>query len=136
MDFISTILAALTAGAAASGQTAASEAVENAYHTLKMLLLKKIASKQNEQNAQLILSKYEEKPEIWKEPLKDELIQIRADQDKEIVRMAQILLELLDQHQVTKDTFAIHHTGTMQGVVQGDYNTNTFNIDNRGDENV
>ena len=133
MDCISTILTALTAGAAAGGQTAASEAAKDAYHALITLLRKKIAGKQN---AQLILSKYEEKPEIWKEPLKDELIQIHADQDKEIVRIAQILLELLDQHQVTKGTFAIHNTGTMQGTVQGEHNTNTINISNKGDENV
>ena len=136
MDFISTILTALTAGAAAGGQATASEAVKDAYRALKTLLQKKITGKQNEQNAQLILSKYEEKPVIWKEPLKDELIQMRADQDKEIVRLAQILLELLSQQQATKGTFVIHNTGTMQGIAQGDHNTTTFNIGNGSDKNV
>jgi DNA-binding SARP family transcriptional activator len=133
MDFISTILAALMAGAATGGQATASQAVKDAYYALKTLLQNKITGKQN---AQLILSKYEEKPEIWKEPLKDALIQIHADQDKEIARVTQILLELLSQQQAAEGTFVIYNTGTMQGTVQGDHNTNTFNIDNRGNEDL
>jgi len=115
------ILTALTTGA----QGVANEAAKDAYHGLKTLIQRKFKGQPDEQSAQVALSKYEEKPDVWQEPLKDALIEAQADQDQTIVVAAHDLLELIKAHQQPLTHSVINNTGTMQGTTIGDHNTVT-----------
>lgn len=115
------ILTALTTGV----QGVANEAVKDAYHGLKTLIQRKFQGRPDEQSAQVALSKYEEKPDVWQEPLKDALIQAQVDQDQAIVVAAHDLIELLQIHQQPLSHNVINNSGTMQGTSIGDHNTVT-----------
>ena len=88
MDPITLILTALATGAT----KAAGEAVPDVYKGLKTLIQKKFAGKPE---AEMALTKHEEKPEVWKEPLKEALAESGIDKDEEILKAAQALLEQL-----------------------------------------
>jgi len=117
MDPLGLILAALTAGATAGVQGAAGEAVKDAYNSLKELLKRKLGSKPE---AQMVLSKHEEKPSVWEAPLRDALGQVAADQDSEVITSAQNLLTLINPQQAAKGKYNIQISGSVQGLVQGD----------------
>lgn len=85
MDPITTILAALVAGTV----KAAGDAVPDAYKGLKALIQKKFAGKPE---AEMALTQHEKKPEVWKEPLKEALVEAGIDGDEEILKAAQELL--------------------------------------------
>lgn len=85
MDPITVILAALVAGTA----KAAGDAAPDAYKGLKALIQKKFAGKPE---AEMALTQHEKKPEVWKEPLKEALVETGADNDEEILKAAQELL--------------------------------------------
>lgn len=93
-NLINLILSALGVGIAAGGQEAINDTVRGAYRSLKAHIQQKFSREPNEQEARLILEKYEEEPETWKEPLRKVLIRVNADQDEEIVKIAQKLQSL------------------------------------------
>ena len=126
MDPITLILTALAAGAAAGAQNTVSEAIKGAYRGLKTLVQRKFAGKPD---AELVLAKYEEKPEVWEEPLKDALIEAATDQDEEIIKAAQKLMVLVNPQQAATGKYSVQITGNVQGFVQGDNAqvTMTFN---------
>src|SRR5258708_20599914 len=66
MDPLSLILAAITAGAAASAKDTASAAIKDTYQGLKALIQRKFEGKPN---AQAALIEYEEDPETYDKPL-------------------------------------------------------------------
>ncbi len=91
ITFIVNALAA-GAGAIASSQAIANEGVQEVYQSLKALLQRKFAGTPD---ALLVLAKYEEKPTVWRAPLKEELTEVRADQDEEILKTAYNLMVLV-----------------------------------------
>ncbi|NJL42152.1 MAG: hypothetical protein HC899_40100 [Leptolyngbyaceae cyanobacterium SM1_4_3] len=84
------IVAALVAGAA----KAAADAAPDAYKGLKALIQKKFAGKPE---AEMALAKYEEKPKVWEEPLKEALVELGADQNQEILKAAQAVLDKIKE---------------------------------------
>lgn len=86
MDPITLILTALVAGTA----KAAGEAVPDAYKGLKAMIQKKFAGKPV---AEAMLEEHEKDPETYAAPLKKNLVEAGVDQDAEILKAAQALLE-------------------------------------------
>lgn len=123
MDPITIILSALAAGALAGAQSSASDAVKDAYQGLKSLIQRKLSGKPE---AELALVKHEEKPEIWRAPLTDALVESSIDKDDEIIRAAQQLMVLLNSQKETAGKFTMQTSGDVQGIVQGDHNQVTM----------
>jgi len=88
VDPITLILTALVAGTA----KAAGDAVPDAYKGLKTLIQKKLAGKPA---AEMVLAEHEKDPETYAAPLKKNLVEAGVDQDTEILKAAQELLEQL-----------------------------------------
>ncbi|MDJ0581583.1 hypothetical protein [Crocosphaera sp.] len=87
MEPISLILSALVAGAAKTADGVA----QDVYKGLKALIKQKFEN-QGKSDSVMILDKYEEKPEKTKPLLEDELTEVGADKDKEIIELAERLL--------------------------------------------
>ncbi len=100
MDPITLILAALVAGTA----KAAGDAVPDAYKGLKALIQKKFAGKPV---AEAMLDEHEKDPETYAAPLKKNLVEAGVDQDAEILKAAQALLEQLKPEAVAPGTINI-----------------------------
>lgn len=117
MDPITLLLTALTAGATFVGKETVSAAIEDAYHGLKARILRKLA---NKPDAESVLAKHEEKPEVWEAPLKDALTEAAVDQDEEIIKAAQKLMALVNPQQAAMGKYNVQIAGNIQGFVQGD----------------
>lgn len=100
MDPITLILAALVAGTA----KAAGDAVPDAYKGLKALIQKKFAGKPV---AEAMLEEHEKDPETYAAPLKKNLVEAGVDQDAEILKAAQALLEQLKSESSAPGTINI-----------------------------
>ena len=100
MDPITLILTALVAGTA----KAAGDAVPDAYKGLKALIQKKFAGKPV---AEAMLDEHEKDPETYAAPLKKNLLEAGIDQDEEILKAAQALLEQLKPEAAAPGTINI-----------------------------
>ena len=121
MDPISLILAALVAGAAKT----ADSVDQDVYNGLKALIKRKFES-QGKSDSAMILDKYEQKPEKTKALLEDELTEIGADKDEEIVKLAEKLNEQLSSKKTVEGEHGIYISGgTVQGVTGS--NSGTLN---------
>jgi hypothetical protein len=100
MDPVSLILQALVTGAT----KVAGDSVQDAYKGLKNLIQRKFAGKSGAEN---VLAKHEEKPEDWKEPLKEELVAVGADKDEEIINKAQELMKLANPQEAAQGKYNI-----------------------------
>jgi hypothetical protein len=118
MDAMAVILNALASGAAAAGQVTVSEAVKNAYHALKALIQRRFVEKPD---AALVLTKHAQKPEVWEAPLREALLEARADCDEDIIKAAQKLISLLNPPQAGASKYHVDIAGSVQGFVQGDH---------------
>ena len=116
MDPVSIIVTALTAGAVAAAKDTASQAIKDSYAGLKSLIQKRFAGKPE---AEMALTQHQNKPEVWKEPLKDALSQTGAAQNQDIVKQAQQLLKLINPQQASQGKYNIQ-IGEAKGVVIGD----------------
>src|SRR5438093_8024930 len=96
IDSMTLILRALATGAIDAAQSKTNKAVEEAYSELKTLIQKKFIGNGE---ATFVFDKYEEKPGVWEAPLKDELMQVNADQDREIIETAKTLVSLQESQQ-------------------------------------
>ncbi|TXI38934.1 MAG: hypothetical protein E6Q59_05765 [Nitrosomonas sp.] len=94
MDPISTIVAALAAGAAEAAKPTAVQAVKDAYEGFKALIVRKFLSSSTP------LQGVEERPssEVRQSALKEELVDAGADRDAEILNGLQDLIATLRQH--------------------------------------
>ena len=94
MDPISIIVAALVAGAAAAGKDAAAEAVKDAYHGFKELIMRKFGAKGA---VAAMIEQVEQQPDepAWQPALQVGLQQAQADKDPEVMEQAQKLWDLL-----------------------------------------
>jgi uncharacterized small protein (DUF1192 family) len=116
-DAINLIMTALSLGVASGLKDAATDTVKDGIHRLKALLQRKAAGRSE---ASVALAKYEEKPDVWEAPLRDELIHIGADRDEEILEAAKHLLTLVNPQQAAMGKYNVQITGPVQGFVQGD----------------
>lgn len=131
MDPITLILTALAAGAVASGQTIAGEAIKDSYAGLKALIQRKFAGKPK---AELALSEHESDPETWETPLKKALAEAHVEQDQEILEATHRVMSLLQSQQTALGKFNVQITGNVQGYSQGDYQQVTMNFGNEPKE--
>ena len=118
MDPITLILSALAAGATAAAKDTAGTAIKDAYQGLKALLQRHFSGKSE---AEMALGNYENKPDVWKEPVKDALTQTRADQDEAIIKAAQALMAKVDPQGAARGKFNVNISGPAQGTVIGDH---------------
>lgn len=100
MDPITLILTALVAGTA----KAAGDAVPDAYKGLKALIQQKFAGKPV---AEAMLDEHEKDPETYAAPLKKNLLEAGIDQDEEILKAAQALLDQLKPEAAAPGTINI-----------------------------
>ncbi|MEO8417860.1 MAG: hypothetical protein ABI475_03960 [Methylophilaceae bacterium] len=125
MDPITLILSALVAGATAAAKETATEAVKDAYHGLKALIQSKFSGRPD---AESVLSGYEKKPEVWKEPVKDALTETAADKDDTIIKAAQALLAKADPQGQAQGKYNVQFAGPVYGATIGDKNEVTNNF--------
>jgi hypothetical protein len=124
MDPVTLVLTALAAGAGLGLKDAASTAVTDAYNGLKALVRRKLAGRRD---GELALTRYEQDPQVWGEPLAQELNQARAANDGDLVVAAQAVMRLVDPAGSAAGKYSVVIHGS-QGVQVGDHNTqhNTF----------
>jgi hypothetical protein len=124
MEPVSLILAALVAGAAKP----AGDVAQDVYNGLKALIKRKFES-QGKSDSATILDKYEQKPEKTKPLLEDELTEVGADKDEEIIQLAQKLMEQLNPQEAEEGKFSVQISGgTVQGLTQQNTGTITQNF--------
>jgi hypothetical protein len=119
MDPITTITAAIAAGALASTGEVAAQAVKDGYKAFKAILLKKFGDKEDVAGA---LKSVEKKPESRgrQSTLKEELAAADVGQDAEIVRQAKAFLDLLkEQGLASKPSYQAILVGS-GAIVQGE----------------
>lgn len=92
MDPVSTVEAALVAGAAASTKDVASQTMRDAYDSLKMELRRFFASKPKAQN---ILDEYEADPRTYEKLLKKVLTEAQVEQNADLLAIAREVLALV-----------------------------------------
>ncbi len=123
MDPITLIIGALAAGAATGGLDAvkdgAKAGVTAAYEKLRGLLRKRVAGNQA---AEVALTKYETNPKSWEAPLTDELRELDAGADLELVNAAKALMELVDAAGARAGKYNVTISNA-QGFQVGDGNT-------------
>jgi len=97
MDPLTVIISALTAGAAAAAKDVVAQVIKDGYAGLKTLVVRRFGQKGDVETA---LEGVEKKPdsEARQGVLKEELEKAGAAQDTEVVRQAQALLALLQEH--------------------------------------
>jgi hypothetical protein len=93
MDPVTLIVAALVAGAAAGLKDTASSAIKDAYNGLKGLVLGKLAGRPG---GELVVDRHEQDPQVWDQPLAQELTAVGAGDDPALVSAAQALMQLVD----------------------------------------
>lgn len=115
MDPVSLIVAALVAGAATALKDTASQAVKDAYAGFKALLRRRT---EDAPAVEVAMQQHEEAPEVWEQPLRQQLTKAGIGQDAEVVAAATRLLALADPG----GKYTVTITGG-QGVVVGDGNS-------------
>ena len=125
MDPVTLIVTALVSGAAAAAKDTASEAIKDAYGALKGLIARRFSGKPD---AELALTKHEEKPEVWDAPLRDALVEAGLEKDSEAVKLAQLLMMRLDPDQAKAGKYNTTIHGNVQGWVQDNTGEITMNF--------
>ncbi|SRR6266566_5203509 len=126
MDPITLIVTALTAGASAALKGAAEQAVKDAYGGLKSLLKRKFGGKPVAES----VDQHEKAPEAWKQPLEQQLRDVGAGDDEEIIRAAQKVLAQTDPEGARAGKYNVTVSGG-KGVVVGDRNTVTMTFEDK-----
>ncbi len=127
MEPITLILTALALGGGLVAKKTVEEATKDSYEAIKKLIAQKFSGKPE---AQMALTKYEEKPKIWEAPLKDALIEVSADKDEEIMTMTKHLMEKIEPQHLAMGKYNVQTSGEIQGLVQGEQVRVTMNFDN------
>ncbi|MGF2036695.1 MAG: hypothetical protein RMZ43_015505 [Nostoc sp. CmiVER01] len=120
MEPVSMIITALGAGAIAATKDTAGTAVKDAYQGLKTLIKKRFES---EPKAQMVLEEHETDPETYEAPLIKKLAEAGADQDAEIIKLAQELLKQLKPEESAAGKYNTVFQGEVKGIQVGDRNT-------------
>lgn len=117
MDPITLIVTALIAGGAGGMQSAAGEAVKDAYAALKGMITRHFGGKPE---VTVAMDQAEQAPEVWTAPLKDALTKAGADQVPEIVLAAQEVMKLAEPEAQRAGKYNVTITGNVQGMATGD----------------
>jgi hypothetical protein len=96
MDPTTLIIGALAAGAAAAAKDTASQAVKDAYAGLKALIQRRFAEKKLP-TGEMVLTEYEEDPDVWKKPLESALVKTETHQAEEVLEAVEVLKQALEQ---------------------------------------
>lgn len=104
MDSLKLIITALTTGSATSVKDTASEALREAYTGLKTLIQHKCAGKAT---AEIALTQYETKPDVWRTPLEEELKDAEIYRDENIIKAAQWMMMLIQPEQAVQGKFDV-----------------------------
>jgi hypothetical protein len=111
MDSVVLILTALQATSIASNLVVKNDVVKDAYVSLRERIRQKFAGKPG---AELALSEYEADPETWEAPLKKALVQVQADQDKQIMEAAQYIMRLIQPRYASVGIYNVQIRGKRQ----------------------
>lgn len=124
MDPVTLILTALGAGTALGAKDTVSAAVKDAYEGLKALVKKRVAGRRD---GELVLARFEEAPDSWKDPMAAELTAAGAGADVDLLAAAQAVMRLVDEAGSWAGKYNVQVHGG-QGVQVGDRNIqhNTF----------
>jgi hypothetical protein len=117
MDPITLIATALATGAALGITDSASSAVRDAYDSLKALVKRRFAGRPD---AELVFTKHEKAPDVWHAPLIEELDEVGADRDLDLVAAARALMSLIDEAGTRAGKFTVDARGA-NGVQVGDH---------------
>jgi hypothetical protein len=96
MDPITVLISALSLAGTAF-KPVSDQAIKDGYAGFKALILRKFGDKSPD--LEPTLAKYEEKPEVWKEPVRDMLQSAGADRDQEVLGRASELLKQAESAQ-------------------------------------
>jgi len=118
LDPVTLITSALLGGPSAGLKDTATQSVKDAYAGLKRLIERRVHGR-NE--AEVALAQHEAKPEVWAPALREELAQVGADRDEQILEAARHLMALLDPAGSAAGKYRIQFAGPAQGVVIGDH---------------
>jgi hypothetical protein len=124
MDPVSIVVAAVVAGAAASLRSAASDAVTDAYETLKRLLQSRFGRKSKAHRALEVIG---QDPGLWVEPLESEVAASGAAHDEAVLAAAQRVLAIADPDGTKQGKYSLVITGG-KGIAIGDYGNVTMNF--------
>ena len=125
MDPVGMLVSALTTGAVMALQETAGTAIKDAYQGLVKLVGKRFAK---DPKASAALEGSKEDPETWQKPLEKSIRETGAADDKEILALAQKLLQLTED-QKSSTTYNVKISGNVQGLVQGDHATVTMTFE-------
>jgi hypothetical protein len=109
MDPITLILTALAGGAASGLQDSASSAMDSEHASLKASARRHLP---DGPAGDLVLTEYESAPDAWKRPLGAQAEAADADQNAELVRVAQALMGLVDEAGSRTGKYAIDVRGS------------------------
>lgn len=123
METIELIVTALATGAALGVKDTASTAVTDAYASLKALVSRRLGREDSEG----LLAGHGQDPTIWQGQLASELRAAKADQDRDLISAAKLLMNLMARLDLDSRRFEIQ-VREAQGLQIGDGNTqhNTF----------
>ena len=121
MDPITTAIIAALAGLS-------KDVIQDSYNALKAALKKKFGAESDVAEA---VEKLEKKPDSdgRKAMLQEEIELVKANDDPEIVQLAQALLKQMESKESGPSKFKVEFQGEVKGVQIGDHNVqeNTFN---------
>ena len=121
MDPISLILAALLTGVVEGVGKSATNAVQDAYTSLRDALKRRLASKPAAQDA---VEQYTKDPDAWRGNLEVHLKQTGADKDPVILDAAASVMREVDPAGASAGKYSVSLSGA-RGVQVGDSNTQT-----------
>jgi hypothetical protein len=117
MDPITLIVAALAAGASAGLGDTATQAIKDAYAGLKALIKRRFAGNAK---AEATLADHEADPETYEKPLAKQLEAAGAQDDQEILQMAEELLKKADKAGI-KTKYHVQVSGSGRVGIIGDH---------------
>ncbi len=116
MEPIALIIGALAAGATAAAKDTSSQVVKDAYAGLKTLIQRRFVEKKAPEG-EMAMTKYEEKPRAWEEPLKDALRQTDADKSYAILDAVKLLKAVLEKTPEGQEAVSKHFVNVQNSEV-------------------
>ncbi len=133
MDVIEVIMNALALGAAGGLKDAASETIKDLRGKLKSMISARFNKQPDAAFSNTVLTRYEEEPETWDKPLRNELVKAHVAEDAEIVETAQRLLQHINPQQVGMGKYNTQIAGSVTHFQQGDDATMNIGTGNPSD---
>lgn len=135
MEAIEVIMNALALGAAGGLKDAASETVKDLRGKLKSMISDRFNMQPDAEFSNTVLTRYEEEPETWDKPLRNELVKAQVAEDAEIVKAAHRILHHINPQQVGMGKYNTQIAGSVTHFQQGDDATMNIGTGNPSDDN-